>query len=102
MIWIKLITILLAGALNSLGGFHWLFCRRFIMPFILGVSVSVICHTWWLGITVLPVMGTLCMGYFGTGNAGASVMAIPSSGGHRIRCYDYRTLSLVLLFVLHC
>lgn len=70
MIILEIIADIVAGVLDSLGGFHWLFARRYIMPFILGVCISIISHTWWLGLTILPVMGTLCLGYknFGTGN----------------------------------
>ena len=34
------------------------------MPVILAVAFSVISHTLWLGLLVLPVIGTLCLGYF--------------------------------------
>lgn len=60
---IKLFADILGGVLNALGGFHWLFCRRFILPFVIGVSASIVAHAWWLGIAVLPAMGTLCLGY---------------------------------------
>lgn len=59
----------LAGTLNALGGYHWLFCRRFIMPVVIGVAVSIAAHTWWLGFICLGAMGTLCIGYSGRGNA---------------------------------
>ena len=64
MIFVKIVADILSGILNSLGGYHWLFCRRYIMPVILCISVSTITHIWWLGFTVLPVIGTLCLKYF--------------------------------------
>ena len=70
MIFLQLITVILAGVLNSWGGHSFLPARRFIMPVLLGVVASICCHTWWVGLMILPVMGTLCLGYsdFGTGN----------------------------------
>lgn len=40
------------------------------MPTILCIAISVLAHVWWLGLTVLPVIATLCLGYknFGSGN----------------------------------
>lgn len=64
MIFFKITIDILCGILNSLGGYHWLFCRRYIMPVVLAVAFSLIIHVWWVGLMVLPVMGTLCLGYF--------------------------------------
>ncbi len=64
MIFLQIFIAISCGALNALGGYHWLFCRRYIMPFILAVGFSIVTHTWWVGSMVLPVMGTLCLGYF--------------------------------------
>ena len=60
---------LIDGVLDALGGIHWLFARRYIMVFLMGVTVSVAaCLThgignWWLGFLVLPAMGTFTLGY---------------------------------------
>lgn len=71
MIFIQVITIILSGALNSLGGYHYLFCRRYIMPVIIAITISILTHIWWCGLMVLPVIGTLCLGYdFGRGFLG--------------------------------
>lgn len=67
MIFIKIITDIICAALNSLGGHGFLWMRRYVMPVIIGVSLSIIIHIWWVGLMVLPVMGTLCLGYFGKG-----------------------------------
>lgn len=67
MIEFKLGMLVLCGVLNAMGGYHWLFCRRYMMPFFIGVAVSVSTVIWWTGFMVLPVMGTLCLGYFGSG-----------------------------------
>ena len=64
MIILKIIIDLICGALFSLGGWKIIQLRRFAMPVVLGIGVSIITHTWWTGIMVLPVMGTLCEGYF--------------------------------------
>ena len=61
----KLIIDGISGILNALGGYHWLFCRRFIMPCVIALGVSIGSGIWWLGFTVLPVMGTMCLAYFG-------------------------------------
>ncbi len=66
---IKLVISLVCGALDALGGFCFLPARRFILPFVLAVSVSIFLHIWWIGALILPVIGTLCLGYkdFGSG-----------------------------------
>ena len=65
----KIIIDLICGILNALGGYHWLFCRRYIMPFVISVETCLIewqkkDKQWWEGLLILPVMGTLCLGYF--------------------------------------
>lgn len=60
---IKLVTMGIAAVLNFLGGWHWLFCRRFIMPFICAVVASISTECWWLGITMLVAMAPLTIGY---------------------------------------
>ena len=61
---LKIIIDLVCGALNAGGGYHWLWMRRYVMPIVIGIWVSYFTHTWWIGVTVLPVIGTLCLGYF--------------------------------------
>ena len=70
MIELKIAVSLICGALDALGGFCFLPARRFIMPFILAVTVSILLHIWWIGVLVLPVIGTLVLGYkdFGSGH----------------------------------
>ena len=70
---IKLVIDLVCGGLNALGGWHILWMRRYLMPFILAVSVSVITGIWWQGFLLLPVMGTLSLGYSKGGNFGRAV-----------------------------
>ena len=64
------IVMLFSGLLDALGGKHWLFCRRFIMPSLIGAGISAIVYSFypvwyaWLTIfAVLPMMGTLTLGY---------------------------------------
>lgn len=64
MILLQLAIMISCGALNAIGGHGALYCRRYIMPFALGVGFSIVTHTWWVGLMVLPVIGTLCLGYF--------------------------------------
>lgn len=63
---IELIIDGICGVLFSFGGWHFLWMRRYLMPVLIAISVSIITHSWWIGITVLPVIGTLCLGYFGS------------------------------------
>lgn len=67
---IKLIIDSVCGALNALGGWHILWMRRYLMPVLIGVGCSLSAHIWWLGFLVLPVIGTLCLKYFGGGKFG--------------------------------
>lgn len=73
MIFFKIAVSLLCGILDAWGGHNFLPARRFIMPVMLGVSISIVCNVWWLGFVVLPVIGTLCLGYFDPGNAGRAL-----------------------------
>lgn len=70
MILMKIGVILLSGILNFIGGWKWHNARRFIMPLLLAVSASLCLHIWWIGLMVLPCIGTLILGYkrFGQGN----------------------------------
>jgi hypothetical protein len=66
---IKICSDAICAALNAMGGYHWLWMRRFLMPITIGVIVSYITKTYWLGALCLPACGTLCIGYSGRGNA---------------------------------
>jgi len=70
MIFIEIISCLLCGILDALGGWRFIWMRRFIMPSVIGVTVSLVTHVWWCGLLTLPVMGTLCLGYFSGQNWG--------------------------------
>lgn len=61
------------GALNAWGGYKFIEARRFIMPFVLAVYVSIKSHVWLLGFVVLPAMGTLTLGYFSDKNWGRAL-----------------------------
>lgn len=69
MIFLKLVVDICCGALNALGGYHWLFCRRYIMPVLLAVSSYLITHSWF-ALTILLCIAILVLGYknFGKGN----------------------------------
>lgn len=65
MLAIKALIDMACGALNAWGGYSWHNARRFIMPCVIAAGVSIATGVWWLGLTILPAMGTLCLGYFG-------------------------------------
>ena len=45
---IKLLLILLSSFLNWAGGYHWLWARRFIMPFAIALFIAIKINIWWL------------------------------------------------------
>ena len=59
---IQAICIVLSGVLFSLGGYHWLICRRYIMPLVIAIGCYIVSHSLWsLGVLVsIPI---LCTGY---------------------------------------
>ncbi len=63
MIEIKLVIMAVCSGLYLWGGQGFLPARRFIMPTILAISISFFTHCWWLGLTTLPCIGGLCLGY---------------------------------------
>lgn len=74
----KIITILGSGALNAWGGYSWHNARRYLMPVLLGGEAGFIVwenkrKDWWAGLLVLPVIGTLCLGYFNGKNWGRAL-----------------------------
>lgn len=73
MIFIKIICDLICGSLNAWGGYSWHNSRRFLMPIVIAITVSYISHIWYLGFMVLPVIGTLCLGYFSDKNWGRAL-----------------------------
>ena len=92
MIELKLILAVTCGVLFSLGGIHWLYCRRFIMPSVLAFEAAFIewknkDKKWWEGFVVLPVIAILCLAYkdFGSGKFSRGcwlfvVFAVPAAG----------------------
>jgi hypothetical protein len=65
MLILKFFIDAVCGVLFSLGGAGFLWMRRYVMPVVIAITFSIVTHTWWLGILVLPVIGTLCIGYRG-------------------------------------
>lgn len=63
MIFIEVLIIILSAILNFIGGWKWHNARRYIMPVVIGIGVSIVSQVYWLGLTVLPTMGTLSIGY---------------------------------------
>ena len=60
---VKLIVIGSCAGLKLIGELFWHDAQRWILPAILGIGVSIVTHTWWLGILVYPCCGTLDLGY---------------------------------------
>ena len=73
MLWLKLLSDLCCGALDALGGYHWLYCRRYIMPSLIAIVCAIATHTWWVVFLPLPALGTLCIGYSKDGNFGRAL-----------------------------
>lgn len=63
MIEIKFIIIALCAFLKFIGEIFWHDAQRFIMPLIIGVGISFISQTWWLGFTSLIMIVALVEGY---------------------------------------
>ena len=63
MIEIKLAVVILCAICKLVGELWWHNAQRFIMPLILGIGISLVSHVWWLGLTVLPVIGVIVEGY---------------------------------------
>lgn len=70
---IEIVTDILCGISNSIGGYSQHNFRRFIMPILLALSVFFITNIWWCGLLVLPVIGTLCLKYFSDKNWGRAL-----------------------------
>lgn len=52
---IYLVMAICAG-LNAWGGYSWHNARRFIMPVVIAVAVSIILNTWWEGTLSIPFL----------------------------------------------
>lgn len=63
MIYLKFFLLAIISGLYWWGGFAWHNDRRFVLPLVLGVAISYFTSVWWLGFTILPVVGWLCQGY---------------------------------------
>lgn len=70
---IKLIIDGICGILNAWGGHSFLFARRYLIPFLLAVNASLLTHLWWVGLMLLPVIGTLSIGYSKDSNFGRAL-----------------------------
>lgn len=77
---LETISTFIDGILNALGGYHWLFERRYIMPVLFALISSIIiglhAHTfkfWWVFFLPLPVIGTLTLPYINSKNSGRAL-----------------------------
>ena len=60
---IQLIVISLCAVCKLIGETVWHNAQRFILPVVLGIGISYITGTWWLGLTILPIMAPISLGY---------------------------------------
>ena len=88
---IKLLVDAICGALNALGGLHFLWMRRYMIPVIIGATAAIITHVWWVLFLPLPAIGTLSIGYSKDGNFGRALWI-------GLQCF---VLGLGLLLVQH-
>lgn len=63
MIALQISAIALSSFCFWLGGYRILFFRRYMMPIILGVTISILTHVWWLGLAIMPVSVAFSCGY---------------------------------------
>lgn len=63
MIELKLLIIAACAGLKLVGELWWHNAQRYILPVLLGLSISYFSHVWWLGFTTLPMIGILVLGY---------------------------------------
>ena len=60
---IKLATEAIGAVCKLVGELWWHNAQRFIMPVFYSGAVSWDSHCWWLGLTTLPMIAPLCLGY---------------------------------------
>jgi hypothetical protein len=60
---VKISLVVLCSGLYLLGGLFQHNLRRFVMPLVIAIGIDLILRSWWVGLTVLPVAGVLCLGY---------------------------------------
>lgn len=63
MIEIKIAVIVLCAICKLVGELWQHNLQRFVMPIVLAVGISLVSHVWWLGLTCLPMIAPLLMGY---------------------------------------
>jgi len=54
---------MMGAVCKLIGELWWHNAQRFIMPVFYSVAVSLDSHCWWLGLTTLPMIAPLCLGY---------------------------------------
>lgn len=59
----KLIVVGCCMGLKLIGELWWHNTQRYMLPLIYSISVSYVSHCWWLGLTTLPMIGALVLGY---------------------------------------
>lgn len=73
---IKIIVEVLCATLKLIGEKWWHNAQRFILPIIYSIGVSLISNCLWLGLTTVPMIGALCLGYKDYGKNDAIARAL--------------------------
>ena len=60
---IKISVEIIGAVCKLIGELCFNIAQRFIMPSLYAIAVSIVGHCWWLGITTLPMIAAICMGY---------------------------------------
>ena len=94
----KIVICAICGGLNAWGGYNWHNARRFIMPLVLVFGVSLFTHVLWSGLLVLPVVGTLCLGYFSDKNWGRALWVFMQAVMIGLGLYLFGYISAFLYF----
>ena len=76
IILVKGTTVVLGALLKWIGEKWWHNAQRYILPVIYSLAVSFVSHTWWLGLTTLPMIGALVLGYKDYGKNDAVARAL--------------------------
>lgn len=63
MLEIRIGISVLSCVLKLIGELWWHNAQRYILPLLYSIGVSYLAHCWWLGLTTLPMIAPLDLGY---------------------------------------
>lgn len=73
---IKLGITISGVVLKTIAEKWWHNAQRFVLPLIYSIGVSYLSHCWWIGLTTLPMIAPLCLGYSDYGKNDAVARAL--------------------------